>query len=242
MAGLAAGSSMASFFVYPPEPRAGQDLVIYIDFPADCSAGSSHIAQASIGDGAITVSYPMPIPCGIPLPGHWITAIVNVPKAGTYTISAVTNPNASTAQRRQVGQVTVMPAQSVVRTSVPLAGLWLVASQPGWGLNIAEGQSGQLFLTWYTYGGLALGDRFGTSTWLFTSSGMWTSPTTFTGALLQPSGTFFTRPFNPALTILQPVGSSTVEVTGTDSLTYTVHYNLGAGDGASTYNLTRFKF
>lgn len=237
-----AGPAAAAFFVYPSEPRAGQDLVLWTDSATDCSVGTGHAAQATVGDGTITLAYPTALTCGVALPAQWVSAIVNVPKPGTYAVSALTNANTANAQARPIGQVTVLPAVGAARTGVPLGGLWLVPSEPGWGLSIAEGQSGQLFLTWYTYGGQALADGFGTSTWLFTSSGTWTTPTRFTGALVQPFGSFFTRTFDPSLTILQPVGSSTLDVTGPDTVTFTVHYNIGAGDSTSTYNLTRFKF
>ena len=79
-------------------------------------------------------------------------------------------------------------------------------------------------------------------TWMSTPGGQWLSGTQYTGVLAVASGTVYYRPFDPAQTVVSPIGLSTLALTGTDTLTFTAAYNIGAGDTSQSFNLTRFKF
>jgi hypothetical protein len=110
--------------------------------------------------------------------------------------------------------------------------LWLVPTEPGWGLNVVN-QGDTIFASLYVYGGDTL------PRWYFASDLRGSGGNNFTGTLYRSQGSSFASPWNPAqFTGGIPVGSMTLNFSTatTATLSYTV-------DGiAVTKNISRFAF
>jgi len=237
---LAANAPAIAVELLPSQPRAGQDFVLH--FTAYIGCGVATTPTLSVSDSTIAISYREADACYLLPPGFYMNLLANVPQPGTYR---VIQKSLNTSSTRDEGLITVLPSNpAATRTSTSLAGLWYVPSQPGWGLNVAEGQSGQLFLTWFTYGytGGTGNYNYSSPYWFFTSGGRWTSPTEFTGILAQGQGTDFSRPFDPNYFMTRPAGTATLTVTGPDTLTFTPTYAFAEGVKTQSFNLTRYKF
>ncbi len=114
-----------------------------------------------------------------------------------------------------------------------VADLWWNPAESGWGLSISQ-QYRTLFAVWYAYRGDS------TPAWYVMPGGTWTSPDTYTGTLYRTSagaGPFFSGVFNPASVTVTPVGSLTLQFSGSTAvMTYSV-------DGVTgTRNITRQPF
>jgi photosystem II stability/assembly factor-like uncharacterized protein len=91
--------------------------------------------------------------------------------------------------------------------------LWWDPAQSGWGISVAQHQSGNMFVVWYRY------DAQGMPTWSVVPGGTWTDARTFTGTLydatytptgppLQKGGTF-----DPAQVHMAAIGEATLAFT-----------------------------
>ena len=247
--GTAAAREMS---VFPPEPVAGQDFVVHVA-GTYCGDHPLHgYADASVTGDTITVSYSASASGACTSGGQptlFTGAAVRVNAPGQYKV--VVRPSVWDAYA--AGSVTVKEASPVTRTGTSLAGLWYVPAQPGWGLNITEGDSGQLFLTWYQFGGAdATGSSLTTSSsWTFVSGGTWLAPNTFSGALYRAVGMSLRLPiaYDPARVERSPLGVANVTLTSPETLTFTVDWAdygfsnvYGYGRRQDTYNLTRYRF
>ena len=93
---------------------------------------------------------------------------------------------------------------------------WKDSTESGWGINLTQHPSGQVFAVWYTYA------ADGGPLWLVMSGGTWTTSRTFTGTLYRTSGPAYSRlPFDPGQVKLNPVGSLTLNFTDADNATLT---------------------
>lgn len=97
--------------------------------------------------------------------------------------------------------------------------LWWNAAESGWGLNLTQHASGQIFGVWYTY---AAGGR---PQWIVMPGGTWTNSTTFTGTLYLTSGPPFTTGFIASQVKVNNVGSATLTFfdANNGSFAYTVN-------------------
>jgi hypothetical protein len=224
----------------PAQPRAGQDFLLHFEGSLDCGiSASTHAGVATVSGSTITVTYPTGNICGLIQPGLYVNAAVPGLAAGSY---AVVEKSSSSGSTRNSGTITVLPSTAVTRVSTSLAGLWYVPEAPGWGINIAEGQSGQLFVTWFTYASGNDGALIGGPVWSFTSGGQWVTPTQFTGVLATSLATPFGKPFDPASFSAAPVGMSSITLTGPDTLAFAITLVHATVESTQTFNLTRYKF
>ena len=165
--------------VQPANPVAGEDFVITITTPPFCRQPSFTTVTYSFQTVAVTTRFDEDSSCaGIPARSQVVIVTANVASAGTYAVNyqrttATTLTPISTIATFQVG-----PANpGVPPQHRGLTGLWWNPAEPGRGLNVTQGDSGLLFLFWYTY----LEDR--SAIWLNMSNGRWISPTEFRGVL-----------------------------------------------------------
>lgn len=110
--------------------------------------------------------------------------------------------------------------------------LWWNPAEDGWGLNLVQHPSRQVFGVWYTYA--ADGKR----TWFVMPGGEWTSSTTFTGALYSVAGPPPTTFFDPTRVRRTQVGTATL--TFTDANNGTFSYSVNGTFG--TKSISRFLF
>ncbi len=94
--------------------------------------------------------------------------------------------------------------------------LWWNPLENGWGINLTQHPSGQVFAVWYTYAADA------GPLWLVMSGGTWTTARTFTGDLQRTSGPSYAQlPFNPNAVTRTTVGSITFNFTDANNGTFT---------------------
>jgi hypothetical protein len=95
--------------------------------------------------------------------------------------------------------------------------------ESGWGINLSQGTTGNLFLTWYTY------TPDGKPLWLVASGGVWNTPTSFTGRVYQTTGSPYSAQYNTANSTIKDVGSITLDFT--DTKTVQVRWELNGVSG-----------
>ncbi len=96
--------------------------------------------------------------------------------------------------------------------------LWWNPAESGWGLNIIQHASRNIFAVWYTYGNDAK------PMWFTIPGGTWTGSATFTGDVYSTSGPAANTAFNPAQVRATKVGTATLAFSdaGNGSLSYTI--------------------
>ena len=97
--------------------------------------------------------------------------------------------------------------------------LWYDPSDDGWGLNIVQHPSHNLFAVWYTYG------PDGRDTWYVMPGGTWSSSTSFSGTLLSVAAPAYNGAFDRNNVGNQAVGSITLTFSDAShgTLSYTVN-------------------
>jgi lysyl endopeptidase len=110
---------------------------------------------------------------------------------------------------------------------------WGGDSQTGWGLNIIQHPTRNIFAVWYTY------DATGRMMWYVLPGGAWTSASTFTGSIYATSGPAANAAtFNAAAVTRRVVGSGTLNFSDANNGTFAFTI-----DGVSgTKSLTRQPF
>ena len=82
--------------------------------------------------------------------------------------------------------------------------LWWNPAESGWGLNIIQHASRNIFAVWYTYGNDAR------PMWFTLPGGTWTASNTFTGAVYSTTGPAASTAFDPARVRATAVGTATL--------------------------------
>jgi lysyl endopeptidase len=112
------------------------------------------------------------------------------------------------ALRRFLAPTTTTPA-------LDATDLWYNPSESGWGLNLTQHASGQVFGVWYTYAST------GRPLWLVMPGGAWSANgTVFTGQLYKVAGPSYAGTFNPNLVSVRTVGSMQITFSGNDNATF----------------------
>lgn len=112
-------------------------------------------------------------------------------------------------------------------SNVDYTDLWFNAAESGWGLNIVEHASHNIFAVWFTYG------ADGKPAWYVMPGGGWTSPTTFSGNLYSTSGPAASAAtFNGSSVAVHQVGSATL--TFSDASTGTWSYTINGVSGSKS--------
>jgi len=110
--------------------------------------------------------------------------------------------------------------------------MWWNPNESGWGLNVIQHASGNIFAVWFTY------EPDGSRTWFVMPSGSWSSPTTWSGTLYATSGPSTTMPFNPAAVQANIVGSGTLSFSDANNGSWS--YNVNGISGSKP--ITRQSF
>jgi lysyl endopeptidase len=105
--------------------------------------------------------------------------------------------------------------------------LWWDPTESGWGLNIIQHASRNIFAVWYTYG------NDSRPMWFTVPGGTWTTPTTFTGSVYSTSGPAANNPsFDHSLVVVNQVGTATI--TFSDASNGTWAYTINGVSGTKT--------
>lgn len=106
--------------------------------------------------------------------------------------------------------------------------LWWFQAESGWGINLTQHPSGQVFAVWYTYA-----DDFGPY-WLVMAGGQWVNAVTFSGTLYSTSGPHYAQPFDTTKVRTDPVGTMTLTFSDASNGSFTWTVNGVTGTKAIT--------
>ena len=95
--------------------------------------------------------------------------------------------------------------------------LWYDATESGWGMNIVQHASDNVFAVIYTY------DTPNRPMWFVMPGGSWTSSNVFTGILYRVTGSPATHPFKAGAVVQAGTATLTFSGASTGSITYTVN-------------------
>lgn len=114
-------------------------------------------------------------------------------------------------------------------SNVDYSDLWFNANESGWGLNIVEHASQNIFAVWFTFG------SDGKPAWYVVPGGGWTSPTTFSGTLYATSGpAASSASFNASSVNVRQVGSATLSFSDANTGTWSYTVDGVSGSKAIT--------
>jgi len=100
-------------------------------------------------------------------------------------------------------------------TNVDRTDLWFNPAEPGWGLNIVQHASQNLFAVWFVF------SPDGKPTWYTLPGGGWTCPTTFAGTLYATAGPPASgASFNASSVKVREAGSATLSFSDADHGTF----------------------
>lgn len=129
--------------------------------------------------------------------------------AGTYDIRLlIPSGNRPVPIVRVPRSVSVGQARAAVPRERELDGNWFDPAEPGWGMNIVQGDSGALFAVWLTYS--VHEDRSGEPFWVVMPAGRWLTDTTYRGLLYHARGSGVNAPFDPRMLSAQAAGAVTL--------------------------------
>ena len=116
------------------------------------------------------------------VPPAEVTVDVGRLPAGAYQVEVILDdPGRGTTRSLGVVPLTVAPRASGQPVD-EFSDLWWNAAESGWGMNIAQHASGQLFATWFVYA------ADGSPQWYVMPGGQWRGPTLFEGDIYRTTG------------------------------------------------------
>ena len=231
-------AQVAPVRVFPTNPAAGEDFVIQFNGSTPSSPAYLESTTASLSDNRLKLVANVR-QLGFSVPGAFRAgAVANVAVPGIYPVdlevrSAGWNATAPNAIAVSVGPA-VPRAEPLHRN---LSGLWWAPDESGWGLNVTQGDSGHLFVVWYTYRppGASGDENRGAAIWLSLSNGRWISPTEFRGVLYETQGTGGNFAYQPSAVRMFPAGIGIVRAVSADRLDFEADTNIAVG---TTYSYT----
>jgi hypothetical protein len=206
--GLAAVAHAQTAALVHPSP-APQEMVV-LDFNGGTQRYQD-LADVSMSGNRITVIYTSPgvdFPEPPPPPAggyHYWTQLGKFP-AGDYQVDVVAGQGSAPAVVATISFHVAAAAAGILPVE-DHTDLWWNPQESGWGLNLVQHGSGEIFATWFVYG------ADGSPQWYVVPGGHWTTPIQFTGAIYQTSGPDIAGPFDPAKVTRGVVGSATFDFT-----------------------------
>ena len=228
--------------IIPSTVYAGHEFVVQFD---GNGCGPFSQARSEVAGEQVTIVYEDNGVCFATQPpgALFVSAVVRVLSAGTYTIRHRDEYRGTVLFTGSLGSVTVQPAPAAARPPYSLNGLWFVPTEPGIGVDIIEGDSGQLFVMWFTYLGSATASSAPAS-WFVASTVRWTSASQATGVFYTATGPRMGTAYDPALIRFTPVGTLTITAHSADSITFTAQGAMNSGLTPVDFSrtLSRFRF
>lgn len=130
--------------------------------------------------------------------------------AGSYDVSVVKRSEEGGGSVA-VGAAHFAVAAHDTRTTAPIydySDLWWTPSESGWGLDLTQHVSNNIFAAWFVYG------NDGKPTWYVLPNGTWTNSFTYTGAVYKTTGpSFGASSFNPSQVVVSTAGTATLTFT-----------------------------
>lgn len=212
---LGAGGVLAqSYGVLPPDPVAGEEFVVKIITGFHGVDRVTGPVKAEIVGNSIVLSRDLERPAA---EGVHTVRIPGLP-AGTYATAFSSHPSVPAFP---VGTVIVRPVAAPPAPPRGLTGNWFDPQESGWGLNILQGESGQLFIVWFDYEpnveGAAPQMRT-SSTWSVVPGGRWLDGSTFRGVAYK-AHTARNPDYRYLVPTVSPAGSVSVTIESADEIT-----------------------
>jgi len=142
--------------------------------------------------------------------------------AGAYSVSVHSEiPGlAATAQFVVAGPERSVSASGTV-PAVNYTDMWWHPAESGWGLNIVQGATNEVFATWFVY------DQNGNPVWYTLNPGQWIRTNllaVYTGPIFRTTGPYFGGTYDPATVGYIAVGNGTLTFRnfGNGTFTYSV--------------------
>lgn len=232
---LATAVAHAQVWVFPATPAADEEFVVVVSVSG---CGGFGPVTPEVKGTVIVLGYTLTGGCFGGEPPVLRSAAVRVPAPGTYEIQTGVRRSDGTIDLRLRDTVNVGPSRHAARPTMSLNGLWSIPSEPGWGVRIVEGTSGQLFVLWFTYQrGTA-----GTNRWYVAPSGTWT-PEGFVAPFYSAGGRPFQfGTFDPSMVRLEAQGVFTIKPESPDTVRLSVRGNDYTGPLQLDWTLTRLRF
>lgn len=108
-----------------------------------------------------------------------------------------------------LGTLSAPPPPATIVPAFNFSDLWWNPNESGWGLNLVQHSSNQVFGVMYTY------EAPNRPLWLVIPGGTWTSSMIFTGTIYRVTGPLASA-FDPSKVNVNPVGSATLSFTDRD--------------------------
>jgi hypothetical protein len=102
------------------------------------------------------------------------------------------------------------PTQPVVNPAFDFSDLWWNPDESGWGLNLVQHETHQVFAVMYTY------EAPNRPLWLVIPGGTWTSGLQFSGTIYRVTGPLASA-FDPTKVNVRPVGTATLTFSDRDN-------------------------
>ena len=205
-------TSAAEYEYLPPQPQAGEQFVITgaLSYGSEDACSLFTMSYAGVSADRIDVrEYTGPGYKGDQFSCRFGALVPGLPEGRYYAdIRRANGPLGSP------GVVTVVAGSASQPARRDLTGNWMVSAEPGWGLNIVQGDSGKLFIAWMMYRPFA-------SHWVIVPDGRWITPTTWRGVAYQTRNVRFDAAADTARLQTTPVGYVEVAFTGQHEATFT---------------------
>jgi hypothetical protein len=253
--GCATASSIAmaqtGLRTIPAQPRAQEEFVVV--YREGHGSGPTRMMDslAAVQPGRIDVQARVESGDFSAGSAYDVLTVATVPSAGSYAVSGVTaivdwgSSDAGTSRPPSVkGSITVgAPLAGSAPRWRTLGGLFARPEEPGWGLHVAQGSSGGLFLTWYTYDeyNRTNGGNGAPSAWYFVSSGKWISSQEFRGVIYYPWGVPAGQPYEARHSLASTAGVATFRFIDEDHVEMSVEF-AQASQYQTPRILTRYRF
>jgi hypothetical protein len=222
-----------------PAPFERVDVRLTVD---DCVFNPDSVRVSAV-DGITQIAMTWRA-CLLPGPTKIVNIQVGAFAEGQYRVDVVVNPPVG------LGPSRVWPLKFTVAAPPEIAifppppkpltnygSVWWNPAESGWWLSIHQSATRVLVAGWYVY------DADGRPVWYTIQPGRWTDFRTWTGVVYQTHGPrFFEGAYNPALVMIEPVGTATLNFDQTPATVNTATLNYTVRGVTATKTITRLRF
>jgi hypothetical protein len=230
--------------VYPASPVANEPFLVYVRGSTGGSPSLVLSQNVAVNGSDIAITL-LVSDAGFSVPGLYASPFV-VPglAAGNYRYTVTAQYSGSGSVSQATGTISVPPsAGSVAPFTHGLSANWFSDDESGWGINVIQGDSGQLFAVWLAYAPTCGNVDSGASpTWLVMPEGRWLSATQFRGLLYQTGGSPANLPWDSSHSQATAAGVLSLQFVGNDQVTMDIGSANSCATVSKTKQLHRLKF
>lgn len=204
--GFAAAVPAATYQVVPADPAQFESL--HLRVTVDSCTFDENTVEVELRGDRIAATY-HPRLCLVPGPAQVVDIMLGAYPPGEYQAELYEAGSREPILRvpfRVSGIVTTPVEPPPALPNANYRGLWGTAQEPGWGLTLEQGATGQLFGALYVFDGARQPQ------WYTLQAGRWSSATRWTGQVIESEGPAWTSPTYPSdSTQYRSVGTATLD-------------------------------